>query len=302
MSGPVIVCVGNLVYDEVFRVETLPSAGIKTGCTGYSERFGGPAATAAVAICRLGGQAAFWGRVGADAAGDLGIATLRGHGVDCAGVVVKPEGRTLRAIVFVDDRGERMIVSNRYSLAPDADGLPADGLEQAGVVLADTRWPAGAHIAFERAKAAGIPRVLDADGGSVADNQRLIEAADHVVFSSEGLRDHAGEGEPEALLRHCAGDGRTVFAVTCGSGGSLWLVDGALAHVPAYRVAVRDTTGCGDVFHGAYAMALAEGRPPVEAARFASAVAALKAERGEGWNGMPDRASVEALMARGATG
>jgi sulfofructose kinase len=62
---------------------------------------------------------------------------------------------------------------------------------------------------------------------------------------------------------------------------------------------VRDTTGCGDVFHGAYALGLAEGRPPLAAARFAAAAAAMKAANGMGWRGMPDRASVERLMAQG---
>jgi hypothetical protein len=60
---------------------------------------------------------------------------------------------------------------------------------------------------------------------------------------------------------------------------------------------MTDTTGCGDVFHGAYALGLCEGMAPLEAARFATAAAALKGERARGWNGMADRAAVEALLA-----
>jgi sulfofructose kinase len=296
-----IICVGNLVHDEVFRVEALPSAGIKTGVLDYAERFGGPAATAAVSICHLGGRAAYWGRVGADAAGEAALSLLRGHGVDCSGVAVLAEGRTLRAIVLVDNRGERSIVSNRRSLSPDPSVLPAGGLDEAAIVLADTRWPAGAEVVLDRARAAGIPRVLDADGGTPEDNRRLIAKADHVVFSSEGLRDFAGDGPAEELLRRCADGAGTVFAVTRGSAGSLWLIDGKLIGVPAFKVAVKDTTGCGDVFHGAYALGLSQGRSPIEAARFAAAVAALKAQRGDGWNGMPDRAAVDALMTSGET-
>jgi sulfofructose kinase len=63
----------------------------------------------------------------------------------------------------------------------------------------------------------------------------------------------------------------------------------------APRVQARDTTGCGDVFHGAYALALAEGAAVEDAARLATAAAALKAERGSGWESMPDRADAEAL-------
>jgi sulfofructose kinase len=301
MSSRQIVCVGNLVQDEVFEVEALPSAGIKTGVLGYTERFGGPAATAAVAICRLGGRAAYWGRVGADAAGETGLRLLRGHGVDCDGVAILPEGRTLRAIVLVDRRGERSIVSNRRSLSQDASVLPQSGLAQAGAVLADTRWPGGAAIVLDRAHAAGIPSVLDVDGGTPEDNQRLIAKADHIVFSAEGLRDFAGDGPTEELLRRCAYGSGKVFAVTRGSAGSLWLIDGEFVSVPAFKVEAKDTTGCGDVFHGAYALGLCEGQSPVEAARLAAAVAALKAERANGWDGMPDRAAVQALLATGET-
>lgn len=260
MSSRRILCVGNLVQDEVFAVEALPSAGIKTGVLSYAERFGGPAATAAVAVCRLGGEAAYWGRVGADAAGETGLRLLRRHGVDCDGVAILPEGRTLRAIVLVDRHGERSIVSNRRSLSPDAGVLPPDGLAGAGVVLADTRWPAGAQVVLERAGAAGIASVLDVDGGTPEDNRRLIARADHIVFSAEGLRDFAGDGPAEALLRHCAVGPGKIVAVTRGTAGSLWLIGGELVSVPAFRVAVRDTTGCGDVFHGAYALGLGEGR------------------------------------------
>ncbi|WNJ91558.1 PfkB family carbohydrate kinase [Bosea sp. 685] len=292
-----IVCVGNLVHDEVFQVDALPSSGIKTGVLDYQSRFGGPAATAAVAICSLGGVASYWGRVGADAAGEAAIRIMSGHGVDCAGVAMIRDCRTLRAIVLVDGRGERSIVSDRRGLPPDPAVLPTDPLDDVAVVLVDSRWPAGAEIALDRARAAGISTVLDADGGTPADNERLVAKADHVVFSSEGLRDFAGEGAPDELLRRCAGGPGKVFAVTRGAAGSLWLLGGEIVCVPSFQVVMADTTGCGDVFHGAYALGLGEGMPPLEAARFATAAAALKGERAQGWNGMADRTAVASLMA-----
>jgi sulfofructose kinase len=207
----------------------------------------------------------------------------------------------LRAIVLVDDAGERSIVSDRRGLPADPSVLPGDRLDGVGVVVVDSRWPAGADAMLDRARAAGIATVLDADGGSPEDNGRLIGKADHVVFSSEGLRDFAGEGCEAELLRRCATLPGKVFAVTRGARGSLWLLDGDVVAVPAFRVTVADTTGCGDVFHGAYALALCEGQPPLDAARFAAAAAALKAERGRGWDGMADRTAVEAMLASGDT-
>jgi len=216
MKARKIVCVGILVHDEVFQVESLPSSGTKIGALAYQQRYGGPAATAAVAICRLGGAAAYWGRVGSDAAGHAAIRLMREFGVDCSGVAVLPEGRTLRAIVLVDARGERSIVSDRISLSTDPSVLPADDLRDVGAVLVDSRWPAGAVVALDRARLAGVPTVLDADGGTSGDNRMLIDKADHVVFSSEGLRDYAGDGEPESLLRRCA---RARKGVCCDSRG-----------------------------------------------------------------------------------
>ena len=92
------------------------------------------------------------------------------------------------------------------------------------------------------------------------------------------------------------------MAVTCGAAGSFWRIDGALHHIPAPQIEARDTTGCGDVFHGALALALAEGEPVLAAARFATAAAALKARNGGGWRGMPAREAVEAMRAAGWSG
>lgn len=292
-----IVCVGNLVQDEVFHVASIPSSGIKTGVLGYRERYGGPAATAAVAICALGGTASYWGRVGADAAGDKALGLLAGYGVGCQDVARIQSGRTNRAIVMVDDRGERAIISDRYSLPANPDVLPTALPEDTAIVLVDSRWPAGAEAALDLARGAGIVTVLDADGGVPEETARLVAKTDHVIFSSEGLRDFAGDGAPEALLARLSPAPNQVFAVTVGAAGSFWLLNGDVVTVPAFPVDVVDTTGCGDVFHGAYALGLCEGRALRDAAGFATAVAALKATNGDGWDGMADRPAVERLVA-----
>lgn len=291
-----IVCVGNCVLDQVFEVEAFPSAGVKMTARRFREGGGGPAATAALAIARLGGRASWWGRLGDDSAGRFLLQTLDTGGVDVGGVSIVPGARTGRAVVIVDAAGERSILVNRHGLPSDVVHLVEGDLSDRPVMLADSRWPQASEVALARAKALGLPRVLDADGGQIDALERLAGLADHIVFSREGLRDLTGEDEPEKQLRCAAERYESVLAVTCGAAGSLWWIDGAIASVPAFDVPVRDTTGCGDVFHGAYALGLAEGMAPLGAARFAAAVAALKAENGNGWGGMPDRASVERLL------
>jgi sugar/nucleoside kinase (ribokinase family) len=88
-------------------------------------------------------------------------------------------------------------------------------------------------------------------------------------------------------------------AVTAGAEGSSWIADGAASHVPAPAVVAVDTLAAGDVFHGAYALALAEGRAIRDAARFASCAAAIKCSRPGGRDGAPTRAEVDARLAAG---
>jgi len=95
--------------------------------------------------------------------------------------------------------------------------------------------------------------------------------------------------------------GKAAVVVTCGAEGSWWIGEGVQApvHQPAFAVEVVDTTGCGDVFHGAYAAAWVRGLPLGERVRVASAAAALKATQPGGQTGSPRWDEVQAFL-RGA--
>ena len=292
-----VICVGIAVIDRVFELPALPPGPGKFTAQGHRDTGGGMGATAAVAIAALGGRAAWCGRLGADETGAALLALFARHGVDTAASVAG--GRTPTSGVFVDAAGERMLAVFPGESLPDEPGFDAGLLDGAGAVLADPRWVAGSERLLRLAAARGLPRVLDADTGGRDAMRRLAPLADHVVFSQRGLADFTGVDSPEAGLRDAAAELAGTVAVTLGERGSLWWRDGGIVPLPAPRVAARDTTGCGDVFHGAYALALAEGAGVPGAARFATATAALKAERGNGWDGMPDRASVERLLGKG---
>ena len=198
--------------------------------------------------------------------------------------------------MIVDRTGERNILVDRAGLPSDPGPLPDDDLAGVAVLLADTRWPEGSAAAFRRAEEAGVIRVLDADGGDPALLEELAGSAEHVVFSDEGLADLVGPGTADERLARAAKRLDGLVAVTLGAAGSLWSLHGEIVPVPALAVDTRDTTGCGDVFHGAYALGLAEGLRPLAAARFATAAAALKAANGCGWDGVPDRAAIGRMM------
>jgi sulfofructose kinase len=293
---PTVLCVGHAVQDFVFTVPVLPDRGAKYRATRFESVGGGPAATAAVTVSRLGGRALLAARVGDDAAAGMIVAELEGYGVDCAHVRRCAGSASSVSAVIVDARGERMIVNHLDPSMPvDATWLQSAGSFGAHVVLADTRWPEGAFTALVAARAAGLPAVLDADRPVPADGA-LLRAATHVAFSSDALADLTGIGDVRLALAEVARGLPGWCCVTAGGDGVYSYVQGEMRHDPAFDVPVVDTLGAGDVWHGAFALALAEGRIETEAVRFASAAAALKVQRSGGRAGVPTRVELDDFL------
>jgi sulfofructose kinase len=294
---PTVLCVGHAVQDFVFTVPVLPDRGAKYRARRFESVGGGPAATAAVAISRLGGHATLAARVGDDDAAGMILAELIGYGVDCTHVRRCAGSASSVSAVIVDARGERMIVNHLDpSLPVDAAWLPSAASVGARVVLADTRWPEGALAALVAARDAGLPAVLDADRPVPADGA-LLRAATHVAFSSDALADLTGIGDASLALAEVARGLQGWCCVTAGGDGVYSYEQGKMRHDPAFDVPVVDTLGAGDVWHGAFALALAEGSRETDAVRFASAAAALKVQRSGGRAGVPTRAELDVFLA-----
>ncbi|MEX9254564.1 sugar kinase [Pseudenterobacter timonensis] len=283
-----IACVGITVLDRIWYVADLPKEGGKYVANNYTEVGGGPAATAAVAAARLGAEVDFIGRVGDDDTGRRLLAELESLGVNTRYTRVVKGARSSQSAVLVDGAGERIIVNYPSPDLPEAaDWLEEIDFSRWDAVLADVRWHEGAKRAFTLARQQGVITVLDADV-TPQDIGDLVALSDHAAFSAPGLRRLTGgeEGE-EGLQKAQTLTGGHVY-VTQGSEGCLWLEKGQRHHLPGFAVKVVDTTGAGDVFHGALAVSLAQQRPVTEAVRFASAVAALKCTRPGGRAGIPD--------------
>jgi sulfofructose kinase len=292
-----IVCLGSVVLDQVFWIEEWPAEPVKMVARAHEARGGGMAATAAVAIAALGGRSTFWGRVGGDPGGQAVVEQLAAAGVDVADVRFCPGASTAVSAVLITESGERMLVASRGNgFDDDAASLPLDRLGGVRAVLCDVRWPEGTMALFKAARAAGIPSVLDADVSPDPILRELVDLADHVVFSEPALRALTGRRNPAEALADVEQAHARQLGVTLGASGCALWQDGSMTVVPGYDVAVRDTNGAGDTFHGAYALAISEGEPPLRAAAFANAAGALKCALGRGWRGMPDRKAVDALI------
>lgn len=292
---PLVVCLGSVVMDHTFQVDDIAQPPSKNRARGYAIGAGGLAANASIAVSRLGGKCLFWGRVGDDLNGRPLLAALAEQGVDVSACRLAPEGRTPVSAVLVDPTGERSIYAFRgENLGIDPGWLPLHLLDTAGALLCDPRWPEGAARALDHARARGIPSVIDGEKSETRLLLDLVPRADHAVFSAPGLANFAPGKRVGDGLRQAIAAGCRVAAVTQGEKGTMWLTreDPTPRHTPAFRVLATNTTGAGDVFHGAYALAVAEGQPVPRAMRFAAAAGALRARDGA----TPDRAMVEALL------
>jgi len=283
-----IACVGITVLDRIWYLADLPKEGGKYVANNYTEVGGGPAATAAVAAAKLGADVDFIGRVGDDDTGSRLLAELESLGVNTRFTRIFKGARSSQSAVLVDASGER-IIANYPSpdLPEEADWLQDIDFSQWDVVLADVRWHDGAKQALTLARQQGVTTVLDADitPQDIAD---LVALSDHAAFSAPGLQRMTQIAEAESALKKAQTLTNGHVYVTQGKDGCYWLEKGALSYLPAFQIDVVDTTGAGDVFHGALAVGLAQNQPAQDAVRFASAVAALKCTRPGGRAGIPD--------------
>lgn len=301
-----VACVGLATLDLIHGIEAFPPQPVKVRAHSFAVSAGGMSAGAACAIARLGGQAQFWGPIGDDTFGELLRAELRKAGVDAGWVAPVAGSTSSHSAVIVDAAGERLLVNHRGSaLAAGADILPLQRLD-VRAVLTDARWTAGAAAALEHARRAGLASVIDAEMGDAAALRDLVPRAGHVIFSENGFSEWAGfDAHDEAhvgeqLLALVRG-GAELAAITRGARPVLYATRTGLAQLPAFRVQAVETLGAGDVFHGAYALALARGSGIVEALRHAAAAAALKCMRAGGRAAMPAHEEVaEFLRAAGA--
>ncbi|MEO8674168.1 MAG: PfkB family carbohydrate kinase [Casimicrobiaceae bacterium] len=295
---PRILCLGMSALDAIYRVPAIPARPTKILATDFAESGGGMAANASVAVARLGGQPHYWGRVGDDELGTRILSQLTADGVDVSGVRRIPGCVSPSAAILVAHDGERLVCAyNDPRLNSDASWLPLGQVPTFDAVLADVRWPEGSAAVLDAARAARRIAVLDGDVGPPEVIVDLAARATHVMFSEPGLALVAGAGAPGAALAKFAATHAGVVGVTLGPDGFLWRQTGAERRVPGYPINAVDTLAAGDVWHGAFTLALAEGADVEVAARFANAAAAIKCARFGGRDGAPTRPEVERLLA-----
>lgn len=293
-----LLCVGHSALDTIYRVPRIPKAATKVFASACIEAGGGMAASASVAARRLGADSVYCGRVGSDDAGARILAQLTEEGVDVARVRRIDGCRSTTATILVDNNGERLVcVYDDPALDADPSWLALDDMRAFGAVLADVRWPQGAARVFDAARESGVPAILDGDVGDPRVLRELCARCDYAIFSAAGLALATDANDPVEGLHRAQRLGGALVGATLGQQGFAWLEGGRVHRADAPRVDAIDTLAAGDVFHGAFALAIGEGRRVADAARFANAAAALKCTRFGGRLGAPSRSEVEAFIA-----
>ena len=299
---PHILCIGIPVRDLTFRIQGLPARGSKVNASHFDEICGGNALNAAIGIVRLGGRASICGPMGdaRETSSKFIFEKLAHEGIDTRNIIHMPGLVTPISNIMIDPSGERTIVTFRDPelwkvRLPEADEL----LKDCSAILTESRCAEFCTDLCAEARSRGIPVIVDADR-AMSLREGLLTASSHLVFSSEPLQETADIADDGEALKKIAKLTSSFLAGTRGAQGTIWLDEkGNLQQTPAFPVHTVDTLGAGDVFHGAFALAITEGQDIPGALRFASAAAALKCTRFGGAFAAPQRAEVEELLSHG---
>ncbi len=294
-----VLTVGIAVADYVFHIGELPTKAEKYFAQDQYDVAGGIAVNAALTIRALGGHASLLSRIGDDAAGALLRDTLTCCGVDMSLVETREDQKSASSAVIVDASGERMIVNHRSeALFADPPAIEVQSLHAVKAVLGDMRWTEATAIAFERAKTVKIPTVLDFDLTNTDIPQSILDLSDYIIFGEAALLRFARRADVISALKTTKDKlPSSLIAVTTGRNGIHFINrDDKLFHIPSRSVDVISTLGAGDVFHGAFALAIAEEQSFERALRFANDVSALKVSSPPHQSKFPTRSEVAAFQ------
>jgi sulfofructose kinase len=296
---PRILCIGMPVRDLTFRVTGVPARGSKENATYFEEICGGNALNAAIGIVRLGGRASVCGPMGdiRETSARYIFDKLAQEGIQTNHIVHMPGLVTPISTIMIDPSGERTIVTFRDpELWKVRLPAPATLLEDCAAILTESRCAEFCTDLCAEARRRGIPVIVDVDR-AMSLREGLLTASSHLVFSSEPLQETADVADDGAALKKIARLTPSFLAGTRGAKGTIWLDEQQnLQETPAFPVHTVDTLGAGDVFHGAFALAITEKQELRAALRFASAAAALKCTRFGGAFAAPQRTEVEQLL------
>ena len=305
MSGPCdVLGIGLNATDTLLLVKEFPSYAGKVAFDREMLSPGGQVATAIVACARLGLRTKYIGTIGDDLRGDIQRQSLEGTGVDTSSLIVRQGCPNQTAYIVIDERsGERTVLWQRAEcLRLKASEIKREDIASARMLHIDGFDIDAAAHAAQLARQSNIPVSIDVDT-IYPGFEAVLKYVDYLVAGSGWPAKWTKEQDPfKALAKIQSAYGMRLAAMTLGDLGSLALCQGRWYYSPAFEVTCADTTGAGDVYHGAFCYAMLAGMPLEKALEFSNAAAALNCTAIGARGHIPELAEVEALIAQGRTG
>jgi len=295
-----VVGVGLNATDTLLIVSHFPAYAGKVPFQSEHLSPGGQVASAMVACARLGLRAKYIGAIGDDERGRIQMESLQGTGVNLDHVQLRPNCPNQSAYIIIDrSTGERTVLwRHDECLRIDPDEITEDQIVCARLLHIDGHDTMAVAHAAAIARRNGIPVTVDVDT-IYHGFDRVLPNIDYLVASSEFPPAWTGVNDPFRALEAIQNEyGMRVAAMTLGAHGALARENGVFHYSPAFVVNCADTTGAGDVFHGAFCYAVLKGMAIREALEFCNAMAALNCTALGARGGIRGLEEVRSLMAR----
>ncbi len=302
-----VLGLGAVAVDDFVYVDAYPPPDVKLSVLGRGRQLGGLTATALVAAARLGARTGYAGVLGDDELSRAAVSGLAREQIDLSQLVIQADARPIHSTIVVSPQwGTRNIFFERHGVVGAHPLLPEPAvISRYRVLLVDNFGLEGMVRAARIAHDAGIPIVADFEESGSPFFDELLSLVDHLILSSGFAQAVTNAPDAASAAAQLWSPARKVVIVTAGADGTWYLADGDTreAHYqPAFTVNAVDSTGCGDVFHGAYAAGLSRGLSLVDRIRVAAAAAAIKATQPGGQAGIPDWPRVEEFLRQQSNG
>lgn len=292
-----VIGIGVNAVDVLLRMPAHAPMGGKYEVKDLILQGGGLAATATCVCASLGWRSGYVAKLGDNILSRIARLEYESRGILPDFFLDAPSHRPCIAMVQIDAQtAERTIFFNmdQYELLQPAN-LPFDALKQAKILIIDSNEPEAAEAALDAVAGTPCRTVLDLESGDLDAFRRMIALGSDVILPIKTARALTGQSTPEPIVRELAGMTPGQAVITDGVSGSWAFTPEGILHQPAFRVDAVDTTGCGDVFHGAYAAGLLEGMHLRERLEFAAWMASITACHVGGRSGIPSRKQLASL-------
>ena len=292
-----VVGVGIACLDHNTTVTSVPKLDENVLVTDYRKQMGGTVSTALATLQRLGLKTKYMGMLGDDENGKFVLDNMRAEGIDMDSVRVVEGESSPFSFVMVDSMTSRRSIAHfpGCEFTVPADCIDADVVKSARLLHVDIFTPA-VQAACDAARGAGVTISVEANV-TYPGLEELLYGGDIFITSREVFALLVGEDDPAAMGKKAREEYNLDHAVvTLGPEGSIAVGEDEIVSSPGFEVEVADTTGAGDVFHGAYLYGHLMGWRYVRALRFANAAAAMMCAGQSGWADIPTLGEVEEFL------